>query len=484
MRTRSQPSPNGHLILSYSAGKERPKRVLDEPELPSRKRAKGATVAARKPTMAQKLASVATKKPPARRLPARKAAPYRLPRQSIFPPTEEEFQQLIASSRKTDSQPERVESPKPEPQRPEQQPEEKLQTPTTSVFSTIRSGFGTVSRSISRILTGTPTTNTNQDPSQQPQPASTHTSPVASTASPEREPQPIEEQKRFVYQAGVRAHQQRLASQLNRSAITPRVNLFDTITPAKLHPLTEAEAEAARQKHIDSVNARIRAAQATQEAQTPRSVLKKRKDDDRAAMNETIRSNKRVKFGDSPMDTPSKLKMLPRATDPYLGAQFAVSPNVFITNDTPEPSSAPLTPQVPDSPGDTTLSSNSTLTRENTAANQGGYYEPRSGFVPTPGNPRPGTFCLDYEAFDDSVTSDVSTASTPSETPTPVEEQEFDFGEWPEPQTYVEAGISSQEIVDLVNERWTEEDDASAQQWFDREFEKFCNAGDVEIDYS
>ena len=48
--------------------------------------------------------------------------------------------------------------------------------------------------------------------------------------------------------------------------------------------------------------------------------------------------------------------------------------------------------------------------------------------------------------------------------------------DWPEPQTYVEAGIASQEIVDLVNENWTQEDDEMSAIVWEREFNRFLKA--------
>jgi hypothetical protein len=55
-------------------------------------------------------------------------------------------------------------------------------------------------------------------------------------------------------------------------------------------------------------------------------------------------------------------------------------------------------------------------------------------------------------------------------------EKEVDDLPWPAPVTYVEAGIASQEIIDLVKERYDEEDDYYAQVWWDREYSKFTDA--------
>ena len=50
---------------------------------------------------------------------------------------------------------------------------------------------------------------------------------------------------------------------------------------------------------------------------------------------------------------------------------------------------------------------------------------------------------------------------------------EVDALQWPGPVTYVEAGIASQYIIDLLDERYDEEDEFYAKQWWDREYEKF-----------
>lgn len=47
---------------------------------------------------------------------------------------------------------------------------------------------------------------------------------------------------------------------------------------------------------------------------------------------------------------------------------------------------------------------------------------------------------------------------------------------WPKAVTYVEAGIASQHVINLLNDRYDEEDEYYAQLWWDREYEKFTNA--------
>jgi hypothetical protein len=63
--------------------------------------------------------------------------------------------------------------------------------------------------------------------------------------------------------------------------------------------------------------------------------------------------------------------------------------------------------------------------------------------------------------------------------------------QWPKAQTYVEAGIASQPVVDFYRKRVTEEDEEDNQIWFAREFERFKanekkakeNGNKLEIDY-
>lgn len=43
--------------------------------------------------------------------------------------------------------------------------------------------------------------------------------------------------------------------------------------------------------------------------------------------------------------------------------------------------------------------------------------------------------------------------------------------DWPEPQTYVEAGIASSYIDDLVRKNWTERDSQESREFWNREFD-------------
>jgi hypothetical protein len=47
---------------------------------------------------------------------------------------------------------------------------------------------------------------------------------------------------------------------------------------------------------------------------------------------------------------------------------------------------------------------------------------------------------------------------------------------WPEPVTYAEAGIASQRVIDLLDQRYDEDDDYYAGLWWDREYSKFSKA--------
>ena len=275
------------------------------------------------------------------------------------------------------------------------------------------------------------------------------------------------------------------------------------------------------------------------EAQTPRSVLKKRTD----LGNGTIsRSNKRVTFDDSPVDTPSKLRT---RSHEYNGLTFA---------DNSSPSSE-----------DETNLSNSPGTKANTAANIGGFeetpprallYPPPPDFTPTPGHARPNMWSVpETDDFDDSfdllqtpvpdmgplpatpriahaelpattvapaavnILPDLNVqmfAATPSDgsvlaetnagalnkarstaekhksnnpsrlsqvervaTPSPPlstdENDEFALG-WPHERTYVEAGICSQKVFDYVTASWTKEDDEIGGLVYQQSLQEFKTA--------
>ena len=145
--------------------------------------------------------------------------------------------------------------------------------------------------------------------------------------------------------------------------------------------------------------------------------------------------------------------------------------------------------------------------------------EPTSGFNPPSANTTPGRFALDFS--DDSILPEASSISNevtptpgpsqppiraasppalePSTTqneeettqlevaddapPTPplppnaaVIDAEIDALPWPEPVTYVEAGIASQHVIDLLDERYDEDDKYYAGLWWDREYPKFTKA--------
>jgi hypothetical protein len=53
---------------------------------------------------------------------------------------------------------------------------------------------------------------------------------------------------------------------------------------------------------------------------------------------------------------------------------------------------------------------------------------------------------------------------------------ELDALQWPSPLTYVDAGIASRDILDLLNDQYDDDDRFYAQQWWDREYAKFGDA--------
>jgi hypothetical protein len=157
------------------------------------------------------------------------------------------------------------------------------------------------------------------------------------------------------------------------------------------------------------------------EMQTPRSVLKRRT---RNGTGTLPRINKHVTFDESPVDTPSKIRS---RCHEYSGVHFADSPSQSSTS--------------PSSDDETNLS-NSPGTKANTEANTPFYYPPPEypplspdqfpvDFTPTSAHPRPGTFCLDFNTYDendDMIDWDAPIEAIKSntvvgepETPTPVE---------------------------------------------------------------
>ena len=161
------------------------------------------------------------------------------------------------------------------------------------------------------------------------------------------------------------------------------------------------------------------------ETQTPRSVLKKRTGNGNDNGTGTLpRINKHVTFDDSPVNTPSKIRS---RCHEYTGVHFA---------DAPSQSHTSL------SSDDDTHLSNSPGTKANTEANTPFYYPPPEypplspdqfpvDFTPTSAHPRPGTFCLDFNTYDendDMIDWDAPIEAIKSnivvgepETPTPVE---------------------------------------------------------------
>ena len=157
------------------------------------------------------------------------------------------------------------------------------------------------------------------------------------------------------------------------------------------------------------------------ETQTPRSVLKKRSGN---GIGTLPRINKHVTFDDSPVDTPSKIRS---RCHEYSGVHFADAPSQSYTSLSSD---------------DETSLSNSPGTKANTEANTPCYYPPPEypplspdqfpvDFTPTSAHPRPGTFCLDFNTYDendDMIDWDAPIEAIKSnivvgepETPTPVE---------------------------------------------------------------
>ncbi|PWY80372.1 hypothetical protein BO94DRAFT_471049 [Aspergillus sclerotioniger CBS 115572] len=132
-----------------------------------------------------------------------------------------------------------------------------------------------------------------------------------------------------------------------------------------------------------------------EEQELPQSRTEQKKPDHsaKAAVRSALRSerpsSKKVRFDASPENTPSKLRLRARATDPYHGRHFIGMGN---DSDTAAPESPPPVSHVSDeSPS-------------------------RAGFVPN----LQGTFQLDYDAFsDDSESSGFSSANAPAPSPLP-----------------------------------------------------------------
>lgn len=107
--------------------------------------------------------------------------------------------------------------------------------------------------------------------------------------------------------------------------------------------------------------------------------------------------------------------------------------------------------------------------------------------TPTPGPSKPPIQATSPPALEPSTTQNEeeisqleATDDTPPTPPKPPNaaaiDAEIDALPWPAPVTYVEAGIASQYIIDLLNERYDAEDEYYAQRWWDREFSKFSKA--------
>ncbi|RHZ51720.1 hypothetical protein CDV55_102274 [Aspergillus turcosus] len=114
----------------------------------------------------------------------------------------------------------------------------------------------------------------------------------------------------------------------------------------------------------------------------------------RSAMRSEQGPSKRVRFDASPEDTPSKLRMRPRATDPYTGRHFIGMGDAARVAAPASPAAAPATP-TPAARVDVSTPQRS------------------PGFIPN----KQGTFQLDYDAFsDDSESSGAPSPTAPAAT--------------------------------------------------------------------
>lgn len=113
--------------------------------------------------------------------------------------------------------------------------------------------------------------------------------------------------------------------------------------------------------------------------------------------------------------------------------------------------------------------------------------------TPTPGPSKPPTRTTSPPALESSTTQNEQETTrlevaddappTPPTPPIPPNaaaiDAEMDALDWPKPVTYVEAGIASQHVIDLLKERYDKDDEYYAQLWWDREYGKFVKALDT-----
>lgn len=219
----------------------------------------------------------------------------------------------------------------------------------------------------------------------------------------------------------------------------------------------------------------------------PRSALKQRSD----APSTVGRSSKRVKFTSPIEDFPSTIKA-PRFGHTGVGSQndFFDDDNSSFTDNsllrstianTEANTPAPLSFATPSTRNYVDTTDVSALSLD------------ESTFVPHSHHPRPSTYCFPDDWSDESLSINdtnmtISPTSPPAATPPEVAPEaapeaiseatpadEWNFGG---PQTYVEASILTQEVMDLVNENWQEEDSEDAVMFFRRGFAKYCHQVD------
>lgn len=101
--------------------------------------------------------------------------------------------------------------------------------------------------------------------------------------------------------------------------------------------------------------------------------------------------------------------------------------------------------------------------------------------TPTPGSSKPPTRAASPPPSLEPSTTQNEAETTDAQPPTPPPnaaeiDAEMNALPWPKPVTYVDAGIASQHIINLLNARYDEEDEYYAGLWWDREYPKYTNA--------
>jgi hypothetical protein len=198
-------------------------------------------------------------------------------------------------------------------------------------------------------------------------------------------------------EAGVDMNENRATSSLHPEANTGNATQS---SPGRTYCLEYSEGSSDEEGSDEKSPAPTVKKQKLVETQTPRSVLKTRTGNSTGTL---PRTDKRVTFDESPVDTPSKIRS---RCHEYSGIHFADAPGQSNIS--------------PSSDDDSNLS-NSPRTKANTKANSKAkikfYFPPPdyprlrpdqipADFVPTSAHPQPGTYCLDYNTYAKSDESD------------------------------------------------------------------------------